>query len=108
MTPIMNLHRGSVFVSQLDADQRRRSNGMTQMEKKRFEMSAAEIARLHFSAAIANAEAAGVDYDGVCRSLLGLVVSKYLENRDVADVQSELRFVADNCDPGADFMFMRP
>ncbi len=71
-------------------------------------MSATEIARHHFSAAVAEAEAAGVDSDGLCRALLGLVVSKYLENRDVADVQSELRFVADNCDPGTDFAFMRP
>jgi len=71
-------------------------------------MSAAEIAKRHFSTAIAEAEAAGVDSDSVCRSLLGLVVSKYLENRSVSDVQSELRFVADNCDPGTDFIFMRP
>ena len=71
-------------------------------------MSATEIAKVHFSAAIAEAEAAGVAYDSLCRSLLGLVVSKYLENRSVSDVQSELRFVADNCDPGTDFMFMRP
>lgn len=71
-------------------------------------MSAAEIAKLHFSAAIAEAEVAGVGDDSVCRSLLGLVVARYLENRSVSDVQSELRFVADNCDPGTDFMFMRP
>ena len=71
-------------------------------------MSAAEIAKLHFAAAISDAEATGVDHDSVCRSLLGLVVSKYLENRNVADVQSELRFVAENCDPETDFMFMRP
>jgi hypothetical protein len=71
-------------------------------------MSASEIAKVHFSAAVAEAEAAGLGHDGVCRSLLGLVVSKYLESRNVADVQSELRFVADNCDPGTDFMFMRP
>lgn len=71
-------------------------------------MSAAEIANRHFSAAIAEAEAAGMGHDSVCRSLLGLVVSKYLDSRNVADVQSELRFVADNCDPGTDFMFMRP
>ena len=70
-------------------------------------MSATEIANLHFSAAIAEA-AAGMGHDSVCRSLLGLVVSKYLESRSVSDVQSELRFVADNCDPGTDFMFMRP
>ena len=71
-------------------------------------MSASGIARHHFSAAMAEAEAAGLGHDTVCRALLGLVVSKYLENRNVTDVQSELRFVADNCDPGTDFAFMRP
>lgn len=71
-------------------------------------MTATEIAKLHFSAALAAADAAGLDHDSVCRSLLGLVVSEYLEKRSVSDVQSELRFVADNCDPGTDFMFMRP
>jgi hypothetical protein len=74
----------------------------------RTEMSAAEIARYHFAAAILDADAAGVDHDSVCRSLLGLVVSKYLETRNVSDVQAELRFVAENCDPETDFMFMRP
>eukprot|EP01035_Chromulina_nebulosa_P066287 gene66287-biopygen48642 len=71
-------------------------------------MSAAEIAKVHFSAAMAAAEAAGLDQDGVCRSLLNLVVSKYLETRSATDVQSELHFVADNCDPDTDFAFMRP
>lgn len=71
-------------------------------------MSAAEIANVHFRAALKEAEAAGLGNDSVCRSLLGLVVSKYLESRNVTDVQSELRFVADNCDPGTDFAFMRP
>jgi hypothetical protein len=71
-------------------------------------MSASQIAKLHFDAAIAAAEADNLDSDSVCRALLGLVVSKYLESRAVSDVQSELRFVADNCDPDTDFMFMRP
>ena len=71
-------------------------------------MSASEIAKRHFDAAISAAEAAHLDTDGVCRALLGLVVSKYLESRAVSDVQSELRFVAENCDPDTDFMFMRP
>ncbi len=71
-------------------------------------MSASEIARLHFDAATAAAEAASADADGVCRALLGLVVAKYLERRSVSDVQSELRFVAENCDPDTDFAFMRP
>ena len=71
-------------------------------------MSAAEIAHRHFAAAVAEAESAGQGTDSLCRTLLGLVVSKYLENRAVPDVQSELRFVADNCDPDTDFNFMRP
>ena len=71
-------------------------------------MSVSEIAQRHFAAAVTEAEAAGLDRDGLCRALLGLVVAEYLKTRDVADVQSELRFVADNCDPDADFMFMRP
>lgn len=71
-------------------------------------MSATEIAKRHFSAAVAEAETGGLGHDSVCRALLGLVVSKYLESRSVSDVQSELRFVAENCDPATDFMFMRP
>lgn len=71
-------------------------------------MSATEIARRHFDAAIKEADAAGLGQDNICRSLLGLVVSKYLSSRGVTDVQSELHFVADNCDPDTDFMFMRP
>ncbi|WP_426525875.1 hypothetical protein [Bradyrhizobium sp. McL0615] len=68
-------------------------------------MSATEIAERHFSAAMVEA---GAGHDAVCRALLSLVVAKYLESRQLADVQSELRFVADNCDPDTDFMFMRP
>jgi hypothetical protein len=71
-------------------------------------MSAATIAERHFRAAIADAKAEGVDDDALCRSLLGLLVGKYLETRSVSDVQSELRFVADHCDPDTDFAFMRP
>jgi hypothetical protein len=71
-------------------------------------MSASEIANTHFSAAMAAAQATGIDQDGVCRSMLGLVVSKYLETRSATDVQSELHFLADNCDPDTDFAFMRP
>ena len=71
-------------------------------------MSATEIAECHFSAAMAEAEDAGQGTDSICRALLGLVISKYLESRGLSDVQSELRFVADNCDPDTDFAFMRP
>ena len=71
-------------------------------------MSASDIARTHFSAAVRDAEAAGLGSESVCRSLLGLIVSKYLEARTIEDVQSELRFVAENCDPDTDFVFIRP
>ena len=71
-------------------------------------MSVTEIAKLHFAAAMEEAEAGGLSHDSLCRSLLGLIVSKYLETRSVSDVQSELRFVSDNCDPETDFIFMRP
>lgn len=71
-------------------------------------MSAAMIAEHHFKAAVDEAKANNVDVDALCRSLLGLVVSQYLQTRSVADVQSELRFIAENCDPDTDFAFMRP
>jgi len=71
-------------------------------------MSATNIARRHFGAAIAEAVSAGYDPDTLSRHMLGLVVSKYLEKRPVDDVRSELIFVAENCDPDADFVFMRP
>lgn len=71
-------------------------------------MTSAAIARRHLDAAITDGSAAGIDPDVLCRSLLGLIVARYLETRAIADVQSELRFVADNCDPNTDHVFMRP
>ena len=71
-------------------------------------MYASDIAQRHFSAAVDEAETAGLGHEAVCRALLNLVISKYLETRPVADIQAELRFIAENCDPDTDFMFMRP
>jgi predicted RNA-binding Zn ribbon-like protein len=71
-------------------------------------MSASSIADRHFRAAMAEAAAASEDGDAVARQLLANVVAKYLETRAPDDVRRELLFVADNCDPGADFEFMRP
>ncbi len=71
-------------------------------------MSAANIARRHFGAAIEEAVAAGHDPDTLARHMLGLAVTKYLEKRPVEDVRAELLFVAENCDPDTDFVFMRP
>ncbi|MGN6517746.1 MAG: hypothetical protein ACTHLR_18110 [Rhizomicrobium sp.] len=71
-------------------------------------MQASDIARKHFDLAMADARETNIDPDAVARQLLSLVVHRYLETRPIEDVQSELRFVADNCDPDADYIFMRP
>lgn len=71
-------------------------------------MQASDIARKFFDLAMRTALEESVDPDAVARQLLSLTVLKYLETRSVQDVQSELRFVADNCDPDTDYMFMRP
>jgi hypothetical protein len=71
-------------------------------------MSAFDIAKSHFEAALAESRAAGYGADAVTRYMLSLIVSKNLETRSIDDVRSELMFIAENCDPDADFMFMRP
>ena len=71
-------------------------------------MSVSDIARRHFEAAVRETIDSGNDPDTMARQMLGLVVSKYLEKRSVADVRAELTFVADTCDPDTDFIFMRP
>lgn len=71
-------------------------------------LSAADIAKTHFSAALAETSAKSLGVDAMCRAMLGLVVEEYLRTRGVEDVQSELRFIAENCDPDSEFAFMRP
>ncbi len=71
-------------------------------------MSAAAIAKKHRDAAIAEAVAAGYDGESTARYMLNWVIETYLETRSVADVKSELLFVAENFDPDSDLMFMRP
>lgn len=71
-------------------------------------MQANDLARRHFDAAMQEAKILNLDPDAVARSLLGLVVTQYLQTRSVKDVQSELQFVAENCDPDTDYVFMRP
>jgi len=70
--------------------------------------SASQIARKHFDNAVDEASSAGYDADVLARYMLGCAVSKYLEKRSVKDVRSELTFRADHCDPGTDYVFMRP
>lgn len=71
-------------------------------------MTAYDIAKTRFEQAMADADNEKQSQDAVARALLDFVVRKYLERRPVADVQSELHYIADNCDPETDFMFMRP
>lgn len=71
-------------------------------------MSAFDIAEKHFDAALAEAKAGGFDTDATARHLLGLVIAQYLQTRSVKDVQSELTYLAENCDPDTDYVFMRP
>jgi hypothetical protein len=71
-------------------------------------MTAGEIARTHFAAAMAAAKVHGQDADAVARNLLSQVVTSMLERRSVADVRAELLGAADNVDPDTDYMFMRP
>lgn len=71
-------------------------------------MSAAKIAQQHVDQALAEAKAGGFDPDATARYMLGAIVRKYLEYRPVRDVRAELEFVAENCDPDTDYMFMRP
>lgn len=68
-----------------------------------------EQVRQQLDAAIADAISHGHgDADIVCRTMLQELTGKWLEKRSLADVQSELRFVADSLDPDTDFEFMRP
>lgn len=71
-------------------------------------MTAGEIARHHFAAAMAAATVQGQDRDAVARAVLALVVTSMLERRSVADVRRELLAAAENVDPETDYMFMRP
>jgi len=71
-------------------------------------MQGYDLAKKYFDAAMNEATACGFGRDAIARYTLQLIVHQYLETRSVADVQSELRFIADNCDPETDYMFMRP
>ncbi len=71
-------------------------------------MSAYEIAKRHAAGAFEDArrEEAGIEIVG--RHLIDAVVAEFLKTRSVDDVRRELLFIADNIDPDADYIFMRP
>lgn len=71
-------------------------------------MSASDIARRHFAAALAEAKAQNADPDAVARMTLSLVIETFLQRRSVADVRAEILGAAENVDPDTDYAFMRP
>ena len=71
-------------------------------------MSASQIARKHFTAALAQASAEGVGTDALARYTLSLVVEAFLSVRPLSDVKAELIAAAENADPDTDYIFMRP
>lgn len=71
-------------------------------------MSASDIAKKHFAAAIEEARVSGQDLDAVARQFLALVTTAFRERRSIQDAKAELLEAANHCDPDEDFMFMRP
>jgi hypothetical protein len=71
-------------------------------------MTAGDIARVHFQAAIESARREGQDPDAVARNMISRAVTEMLTRRSVKDVRAELLAAADNVDPDTDYMFMRP
>ena len=71
-------------------------------------VSASEIARRHFEAALEEAKLTGASEDVIARHTLALVISKFLERRTVDDVKQELVAASENVDPDTDYIFMRP
>jgi hypothetical protein len=71
-------------------------------------MSASDIAKKHFAAAMVEAQKAGQDTDAVARQFLALVTAAFRERRSAEAARAELLEAANHCDPDEDFMFMRP
>lgn len=71
-------------------------------------MTASEIARHYFAEARARCAADGQSGEAMARQMLSAVISFMLEARDATDVRAELLAAAENLDPDADYMFMRP
>ncbi len=57
---------------------------------------------------MAQAEETGQGQDAVARAFMALVLETYLKTRSMDDVRQEILTSADNLDPDADHMFMRP
>lgn len=71
-------------------------------------MSAYTIAREHVDAAVTQAEAAGVDAEGLLRAMLATLAERYRDLRGSDDLRAVLQFQLDNAQGDEDYMFMRP
>lgn len=70
--------------------------------------SAREVATKHIDALMKETNELKLSRDAVARIMLEKAISIYREERDIADIAAELTGAAENLDPDADFMFMRP
>lgn len=70
--------------------------------------SAREVATKHIDALMEETNELKLSRDAVARIMLEKVISIYREERELTDISAELISAAENLDPDADFMFMRP
>ena len=66
------------------------------------------IVRRHVDAAVAEAGEQGFPAETVARTMLSFVLAIYRQERDIADIRSELENVIENLDPDGEYTFMRP
>ncbi len=67
-----------------------------------------ELAREHLEAAMAAAQAAGIDDDRFGKALLSELLQQLRRHRSAADIRSEVSFELENLEGDQDFPFMRP
>lgn len=70
--------------------------------------SAREVATKHIDALMAETSELKLSRDAVARIMLEKAIAVYREERSIEDIAAELQGAAENLDPDADFMFMRP
>jgi hypothetical protein len=71
-------------------------------------MSVFKLVKEHVDALVGAAEQAGHGREAVARALLDQVMGIYKESRSVADIRSELEFIAESLDDDEEYPFMRP
>ncbi len=67
-----------------------------------------ELARTHFEAALAEAQSAGLDRKATIRAFIYLVGEALMVDHSAEEAMKEIIGIAENIDPDADYMFMRP